>query len=60
VPQWRLLALIARYSPLPSTAAVTLSGLAFPGFEQIPASKVALAYVRCLESRISGQTLKVC
>ncbi|MDX3905111.1 MAG: short chain dehydrogenase [Pigmentiphaga sp.] len=33
---------------------------AFAGFEQIPASKVALAYVRCLESRITGQTLKVC
>lgn len=33
---------------------------AFPGFEQIPASKVALAYVRCLESRITGQTLKIC
>ncbi|MDX3905116.1 MAG: MarR family transcriptional regulator [Pigmentiphaga sp.] len=27
VPQWRLLALIARYSPLPFTDAVTLSGL---------------------------------
>lgn len=32
---------------------------AFPGFETIPASKVALAYWRCLASLITGQTLRV-
>lgn len=32
---------------------------AFPGFVKVPAATMALAYVRCIESLITGQTLKV-
>jgi NAD(P)-dependent dehydrogenase (short-subunit alcohol dehydrogenase family) len=32
---------------------------AFPGFELVPGSKVALAYVRALESGLSGEVLRV-
>ncbi|MBP6861633.1 MAG: short chain dehydrogenase [Neisseriaceae bacterium] len=32
---------------------------AFPGFVKVPAATMALAYVRCVESLITGQTLKV-
>lgn len=32
---------------------------AFPGFEVIRGEKVALAYIRCLESGISGVTIRV-
>ncbi len=32
---------------------------AFPGFEIVPGSRVALAYVRCLESGVTGRTLRV-
>lgn len=32
---------------------------AFAGFEPIPAARIALAYVRCVESLITGQTLRI-
>lgn len=45
----------------PSLAAESspLALAAFPGFEPIPAARIALAYVRCVESLITGQTLRI-
>lgn len=31
---------------------------AFPGFEVIPGRKIALAYIRCLESGLSGEVIR--
>lgn len=43
---------LAAESPPPALAA-------FAGFEPIPAARIALAYVRCVESLITGQTLRI-
>lgn len=43
---------LAAESPPPALAA-------FAGFQPIPAARIALAYVRCVESLITGQTLRI-